>query len=128
MLPIAALALFAAGCSAITSAPPEVTVAEIEPSGNAAKPPDCNMPVLRRDPLGDFRKVAIIEAVGSVYAHESDVLPAVLRKACETGADAVVVIASKSQTSESMTGYYINSVAIVYGKENPVGAVAVPAR
>ena len=46
-------------------------------------------------------------------------LPAVQRKACETGADAIVVLTSRAQTTEDATGYYINSVAIVYGKENP---------
>ncbi|HEY6394408.1 MAG TPA: hypothetical protein VIX12_03255 [Candidatus Binataceae bacterium] len=111
-----ALAIFS-GCARVASLPPQVTVAEIEPSGRAAKPPDCNMPVLRSDPLGDFRKIAIVEGVGNVYDSESDVLPLVQRKACETGADALVIVASKSQTSEGLTGYYINSVAIIYGKD-----------
>jgi hypothetical protein len=108
-----------AGCPKAIALPPQVSVAEIEPSGHAAKPPDCDMPVLRHDPLTDFRKVAILEGVGNLYASESDVLPAVQRKACGTGADAIVVFVSKSQTSEALTGYYINAVAIVYGKRNP---------
>ena len=111
-----------AGCPKAITLPPQVSVADVEPSGHAAKPPDCNMPVLRHEPLTDFRKVAIVEAVGNLYASESDILPAVQRKACETGADAIVVYTSKSQTSESLTGYYINSVAIVYGKRNPAAA------
>ena len=116
------LAIAAAGCAHVVSLPPQVTVAEVEPSGRAAKPPDCNMPVLRREPLTAYRKVAIVEGLGNVFASEADVLPAVQRKACETGADALVVLTSRSQTSESTTGYYINSVAIVYGKENPTAA------
>lgn len=80
------------------------------------------MPVLRHEPLQDFRKVAIVEGLGNVHDSEGDVLPAVQRKACETGADAIVVLTSKSQTTETATGYYINSVAIVYGKENPTAA------
>lgn len=116
---IIALTIAAAGCARIISLPPQVTLTEVEPSGRAAKPPDCNMPVLRHEPLGDFRKVAIIEGLGNVYASEADMLPAVQRKACETGADAIVVVTSRAQTSEAATGYYINSVAIVYGKENP---------
>jgi hypothetical protein len=119
---IIGLTLAAAGCAHVISLPPQVTVSEVEPSGRAAKPPDCNMPVLRHEPLTDFRKVAIVEGLGNVYANEADVLPLVQRKACETGADAIVVLTSKSQTSESTTGYYINSVAIVYGKENPAAA------
>ena len=80
------------------------------------------MPVLRHEPLADFRKVAIVEAMGNRFATEADVLPAVQRKACETGADAIVVLTSKGQTTEDATGYYINSVAIIYGKENPASA------
>lgn len=121
ILPVA-LALAAAGCVGVVSLPPQVSVAEIEPAGRAAKPPDCNMPVLRHEPLTDYRKVAIVEGVGNRYADESQVMPAVQRKACETGADAIVILASKAQTSESMTGYYINAVAIVYGKRNPAAA------
>src|ERR1039458_8406594 len=119
---IIGLTIAAAGCAHIISLPPQVTLAEVEPSGRAAKPPDCNMPVLRHEPLRDFRKVAIVEGLGNVYASEADVLPAVQRKACETGADAIVILTSRAQTSEASTGYYINSVAIVYGKENPAAA------
>jgi hypothetical protein len=113
------LAIAAAGCAHVVSLPPQVTLSEVEPSGRAAKPPDCNMPVLRHEPLKDFRKVAIVEALGNRFADEADVLPAVQRKACETGADAIVVLTSKAQTTETATGYYIDSVAIVYGRENP---------
>ena len=112
------LTIAAGGCARVVSLPPQVTLSEMEPSGRAAKPPDCNMPVLRHEPLRDFRKVAIVEALGNRFANESDVLPAVRRKACETGADAIVILTSKGQTTEDATGYYINSVAIVYGKEN----------
>jgi hypothetical protein len=111
--------LVVAGCAHVVSLPPQVTVSEVEPSGRAAKPPDCNMPVLRNKPLTDFREVAIVEGMGNRFASESDVLPAVQRKACETGADALVVLTSRAQTTEDATGYYINSVAIIYGKENP---------
>ncbi len=121
---ILGLTIAAAGCAPIISLPPQVTLAEVEPSGRAAKPPDCNMPVLRHEPLGDFRKVAIVEGLGNVFATEADVLPAVQRKACETGADAIVILTSRAQTSEATTGYYINSVAIVYGKEKPAAAGA----
>ncbi len=45
--------------------------------------------------------------------------PALKRGACSVGADAVVILASKSQTSETRTGYYIDAIAIVYGKRRP---------
>jgi hypothetical protein len=111
-----------AACAQIYSFPPQVKYSEIEPPGRAAKPPDCDMPVLRSEPLRDFRKVAIIEGTGNVFAGEKDVLPAVKRRACESGADAIVILASKSQTTEGMVGYYIDSVAIVYGSNQTPNA------
>jgi len=78
------------------------------------------MPILRDEPLTDFRQVSIIEGLGPRFGVESDVMPVVMRAACETGADALLIKASKSQTSENMTGYYINAVAIIYVKGNKV--------
>jgi hypothetical protein len=114
VLLLALIAAFSVGCQKVVALPPQAQVAEIEASGHAAKGPGCNMPILRSEPLTDFRKVAIVEGLGNVYAEEKDVMPVVLRAACETGADAIVINASKAQTSENMTGYYINAVAIVY--------------
>lgn len=111
-----ASALFA--CAKV-SLPPQVDVAEIQPSGRAAKPPDCNMPVLRSEPPTDFRKVAIVEATANTFENEGDVLPLVQRAACGTGADAILIIKSKAQTSEALVGYYLGAYAIVYGKVSP---------
>jgi len=117
------LALGVAGCVKAMEVPPQATYTEIQASGVAAKAPNCDMQVLKHEPLTEYRKVGIIEGTGSVYANEADVLPAVKRKACETGADAIVILASKSQTTENLVGYYINAVAIVYGKNSniPIG-------
>jgi hypothetical protein len=117
------LALGVAGCAKAMEMPAQATYTEIQASGVAAKPPNCDVKVLRHEPLTEYRKVGIIEGTGSVYASEDDVLPAVKRKACETGADAIIILASKSQTTESLVGYYINAVAIVYGKNSniPIG-------
>jgi len=54
-------------------------------------------------------------------------MPAVMRAACGTGADAILILASKAQTSENMTGYYINAVAIIYVKGNNVVSGPAPA-
>jgi hypothetical protein len=110
--------LLSAGCAPVgLSYPPEIRVSEIEPSGRAARAPDCPMPVLNADPLTDFRKVAIIEGIGNVYESDAAVEEAVRKKACETGADAIIVHTRKRQTSEAITGYYINAIAIVYEPE-----------
>jgi hypothetical protein len=114
------LALAMAGCVKAMLMPAQATYTEIQASGVAAKPPDCDIKVLRHEPLTEYRKVGIIEGTGNVYESEEDVLPAVKRKACETGADAIVILASKSQTTESLVGYYINAVAIVYGKNSNI--------
>jgi hypothetical protein len=120
---LAAAATLAQGCARALELPPQANYTEIAASGRAAKPPDCDMPVLRHTPLADFREVGLVEATGSVYATEAQVLPAVKRKACESGADAIVILTSKSQTSEGLVGYYIDAEAIVYGKNAniPIG-------
>jgi hypothetical protein len=107
-----------AACAKV-ALPPQITMAEVEPSGRAALPPDCNLPVLRSVPLADYREVAIIEGLGNRFVEEKDVLPLVVAKGCETGADALVINDSRAQTSENMTGYYINAIAIIYGKKHP---------
>jgi hypothetical protein len=114
------LALTVPGCIKALELPPQATYTEIVPSGRAARPPNCNIPVLRHEPLVDFHKVGLVEATGSVYAHESDVLPVVISKACESGADAIVILTSKSQTTEGLVGYYIDAEAIVYDKKPPI--------
>jgi hypothetical protein len=110
-----------AGCAHV-ALPPRITSTEVEPSGRAAKPPDCNLPILRATPSAPYREVAIIEGLGNRYLSEQDILPLVARKACETGADAIVVRESRGQTSENMTGYYVNAIAIVYRSQKPEGA------
>jgi hypothetical protein len=121
-----AAALALAGCLKAAELPPQATVAEIEPSGRPAKGPDCTLPILRDEPLTDFRQVSIIEGLGPRFGVESDVMPVVMRAACETGADALLIKASKAQTSENMTGYYINAVAIIYVKGNKVVRSSAP--
>lgn len=118
MIAILAAPTLATGCIKAATLPPQAVYTEIEPSGSAAKPPDCDIPVLRHEPLTQYRKVGLVEASGSVYDSESDVLPAIKRKACESGADAIVILTSKSQTTEGLVGYYIDAEAIVYGN-NP---------
>jgi hypothetical protein len=110
--------IICAACAKI-ALPPQITMSEVEPSGKAAKPSNCEMPVLRSDPAADYREVAIIEGLGNRFVQESDVLPLVVAKSCETGADAIVIHESRAQTSEDMTGYYINAIAIIYGKKRP---------
>lgn len=88
------------------------------------------MPVLYSDPTTEYRKIAIIDARAVPGTKEKDMLPAVVRKACETGADALVIVTSKAQHSETPeglvaggeTGYYISAEAIIYVSHSSAAA------
>jgi len=90
------MVLGCAGCSA-QRVPMEVDVTQLAPYVHAAKAPDCKMPVLEALPLTTYRQVAIVEAWADMKDQDNDVLPALKRKACETGADALVIINSQHQ-------------------------------
>jgi hypothetical protein len=122
------------------SYPPSATITEIEPSTRPARSPDCNMPVLRGDPTVDYQKIAIVDGWGSLKYSQDQVMDVVKRKACETGADALLVIGSteqdarkllyegapnparNSQTADQVPGDYINDRERVPG----VGSVGHP--
>jgi len=91
----AALAMSAVGCAQRT--PMEVSVTQIAPYVDAAKDPNCSIPVLNALPTGTYTQVAIVEAWADLKDTEDDVLPALRRKACETGADALVILNSTHQ-------------------------------
>ncbi len=86
----------ASACSTWNSLPPQVSVTEIQPSGRAAKGPNCDMPVLNADPTGKFQKVAIVEGWGS-EGQDDQLVAEIRRRACETGADAVLIVLDRVQ-------------------------------
>ena len=92
----AALFLNAGGCSAGRT-PMQVSVTQLAPYVNAAKDPACMIPVLSTMPMGTYTQVAIVEAWADLRDTKEDVLPALKRKACETGADALVILNSAHQ-------------------------------
>jgi len=89
-----------AGCS--SPAPLQVSVTQLGPYSHAAKPPDCPMPVLEVLPVKNLSQIAIVEAWADVKDQPPDVLPALKRKACETGADALVIINSQHQDIKNL--------------------------
>jgi hypothetical protein len=91
----AVLAINAGGCSSRT--PMQVSVTQLAPYVNAAKDPSCMIPVLSAMPPGTYTQVAIVEAWADLKDSQKDVLPALRRKACETGADALVILNSTHQ-------------------------------
>ena len=92
-----ALAISAAGCATVTKKTLQVDLTQLAPYVHAAKPPNCAMPVMESMPIGDYKQVAIVEAWGSLADETPDLLPALTRRACEAGADALVIINSQHQ-------------------------------
>ena len=77
--------------------PPEATVSWLARQSRAAKPPDCPMPTLTELPNTDYLQLAIIEITDDYKADNQEVLDLAHRKACETGADALVIFEDKRQ-------------------------------
>jgi hypothetical protein len=98
---IAGLTLAVAGCSSQKD-PPTVEVTQLAPYEHAAKPPDCSMPILETMPLTNYEQVAIVEAWADLKSQPDQVLPELQRKACETGADALVVVNSAHQDIKNL--------------------------
>jgi len=96
-----ALAAVLAGCGSQKS-PLQVQVTQLGPYTHAAKAPDCRMPVLETMPLNTLSQIAIVEAWADEKDQPPDVLPALQRKACETGADALVIINSEHQDIKNL--------------------------
>jgi len=94
---LAPLIWISSACSTPGRVPMQVNVTQLAPYEFAAKSPDCNMPVMEGLPLISYRQVAIVEVWADLQDDKSDVLPALKRKACETGADALVIINSQHQ-------------------------------
>jgi hypothetical protein len=99
---IFALALAVSACfNARELAAPQVSVTEIEPSGRAAKGPDCSITVLKVEPSERFEKVAIVEGWGTEEQRD-ELLAALKQRACETGADALLLITDRSQQTTKL--------------------------
>jgi hypothetical protein len=91
-----AFAMSASACSTART-PMQVSVTQLAPYVNAAKNPGCTIPVLNTMPTGTYTQIAIVEAWADLKDTKDDVLPALQRKACETGADALVILNSTHQ-------------------------------
>jgi hypothetical protein len=96
-----ALGAVIAGCSS-QKIPLQVSVTQLGPYTHAAKAPDCPMPIFEEMPLKTLSQVAIVEAWADMKDQPPDVLPALQRKACETGADALVIINSEHQDIKNL--------------------------
>jgi len=90
----------AAGC--FDKRPTEVLVTPVAAAIHPAKPPDCDMPVLTQEPTAGYQQIAIVEAWADVDEDPAKVLPELKRKACATGAEALLIVDDRKQDVKSM--------------------------
>ncbi len=146
---IAAIVATLSSCAAQKD-PPETTVSWLAPQTRAAKPFDCPLPTLSALPNADYQEIAIIEVSDDYNADNQEIYGLARRKACETGADALVVLEDQRQQrgkplggkdagaeggaddsssehdaevgEEGHKGRILNAVAIIYKDTNPAPA------
>jgi hypothetical protein len=97
-LTVLILAAMVGACGQINPPPvPEVSVTQLAPFNRTAKGSDCNLPVLYREPVGST-KIAIVEGWGT-EEQRNDLMTAVEKKACELGADSLLLVSDTAQVT-----------------------------
>jgi hypothetical protein len=86
-----------------------------ESSVPAAK---CEVQILHENPAGKTREVATLNVDGAPAQHE-DVLSLLKRKACEAGANAVVIKSRAKTRVEGVKMDHVEAVALVVGTPKP---------
>lgn len=103
---LAAMAMFVSGCFEAEIPAPSATVSPMTSYMRPAKAPNCPLQVLHTMPAADVQQLALVDTWGDQSAKDADLLPVLKRKACEVGADAVVITSDKSQhEGEQLEGY-----------------------
>lgn len=94
---LAAMAILVSGCYAFEIPAPSATVSPMTSYMRPAKGPNCPLQVLHTMPTADVEQLALVDTWGDEVANDADLLPVLKSKACEVGADAVVITSDKSQ-------------------------------
>jgi hypothetical protein len=94
---LAAIALALGGCFEFDVPAPSTTVSPMSSVMRPAKAPDCPIQVLSTMPTADVQQLALLDTWGDQSTNDADLMPELKRKACEIGADAVVITSNKSQ-------------------------------
>jgi len=103
---LTAIALFVSGCFELEIPAPSATVSPMTSTMRPARAPNCPLQVLHTMPTADVQQLALVDTWGDQSAKDADLLPVLERKACEIGADAVVITSDKSQhEGEQLEGY-----------------------
>jgi hypothetical protein len=95
---------------------PQATLSWIVPQTRAAKPADCPMQMLSAPPNVDYQQIAIVEVFDDYDADQREVVELARRKACESGADALVVLENAQQTLDGTATIGAASRTIVVGE------------
>jgi hypothetical protein len=103
---LAAITMLAGGCFEFETPAPSATVSPMTSVMRPAKGPNCALQVLHTMPAADVQQLALVDTWGDQSAKDADLLPVLKTKACEVGADAVVITSDKSQhEGEQLEGY-----------------------
>lgn len=103
---LATIGLALGGCFELEVPAPSATVSPMTSVMRPAKAPNCPLQVLHAMPAADVQQLALVDTWGDQSAKDVDLLPVLKSKACEVGADAVVITSDKSQhEGEQLEGY-----------------------
>jgi hypothetical protein len=87
-------------------------------SEGSMPPAKCEVRILRKNPAGKTREVATLKVEGAPAQHE-DILSLLKRKACEAGANAIVIKSMGKTRVEGVKMDHIDAVALVVGTPKP---------
>src|ERR1700756_309191 len=114
---LAAITLLAGGCFELDIPEPSATVSPMTSVIRPAKGPNCPLQVLRTMPAADVQQLALVDTWGDQSSNDADLLPVLKSKACEVGADAVVITSDKSQhEGEQLVGWDSKVGSVVASK------------
>ena len=82
-------------CSLARTSEPQILITSIDDAPAAASS-HCPLPLVYTEPSTKYRKIAIVEGYGAV-GQDQEVIAAAQQAACETGADALLVVSSVAQ-------------------------------
>jgi hypothetical protein len=98
-----------------------VTTMRVVKDDNAegsSPPAKCEVQVLHDEPVGRTREVATLNVEGAPAQHE-DILSLLKRKACEAGANAVLIKSMGKRRVEGVKVDYVEAVALMIGTPKP---------
>jgi len=93
-------------------------VVKDDSSEGSAAPPECEVQILHDKPAGKTREVATLNVDGAPAQHE-DILSLLKRKACEAGANAVLIESMGKTRVEGVKVDHVEAIALIVGSPKP---------